>query len=313
MIKFKRQDLTPSARGFVVLAGFFFAVAGLCGEPLAGDAAHFIRDGIGARARGLGGTFVAVADDVTAVFWNPAGLVQSPSFRLGTSYSSRFGGLLSSSSAMVALGQGPVGMGAMYFTEDIYNMLSLGVGLAHGRLRLGGAVKLYSFSARTEIARGVGFDLGLLLSWSEGRGAVAVGFVSRDIGWTRIRWRGLGLEVVDAAAWVNQLGLAFREPFVSGEWLFTGALEIALRRPPREGEPDYLEKNLEISLSAGVEFALGGVYFRTGFSRLDPRRDALPKSFTAGIGVSLGGLKVDMTWEQARLGPSYTASLEMSF
>ena len=30
--------------------------------------------GIGARAVGLGGAFVAIADDASAVFWNPAGL-----------------------------------------------------------------------------------------------------------------------------------------------------------------------------------------------------------------------------------------------
>ncbi len=31
--------------------------------------------GIGARATGLGGAFVSIADDASAVFWNPAGLV----------------------------------------------------------------------------------------------------------------------------------------------------------------------------------------------------------------------------------------------
>lgn len=32
--------------------------------------------GIGARAMSIGGAFTAIADDVTAVFWNPAGLAQ---------------------------------------------------------------------------------------------------------------------------------------------------------------------------------------------------------------------------------------------
>ncbi len=32
--------------------------------------------GIGARAIGLGGAFVSVADDASAVYWNPAGLTQ---------------------------------------------------------------------------------------------------------------------------------------------------------------------------------------------------------------------------------------------
>jgi hypothetical protein len=44
-----------------------------------GDGGHagvFLRLGFGARAMGMGGAFVAVADDATAGFFNPAGLVQ---------------------------------------------------------------------------------------------------------------------------------------------------------------------------------------------------------------------------------------------
>jgi hypothetical protein len=41
-----------------------------------GYAGAFQQLGLGARALGMGGAFVAVADDATAGFWNPAGLVQ---------------------------------------------------------------------------------------------------------------------------------------------------------------------------------------------------------------------------------------------
>lgn len=37
---------------------------------------QFLKIGIGARAAGMGGAFVAVADDPSAVFWNPAGLAR---------------------------------------------------------------------------------------------------------------------------------------------------------------------------------------------------------------------------------------------
>jgi hypothetical protein len=37
---------------------------------------QFLKIGIGARAAGMGGAFVAVADDASAVFWNPAGLAR---------------------------------------------------------------------------------------------------------------------------------------------------------------------------------------------------------------------------------------------
>jgi len=37
-------------------------------------AAEFLRIGVGSRALGMGGAFVAIADDGTASYWNPAGL-----------------------------------------------------------------------------------------------------------------------------------------------------------------------------------------------------------------------------------------------
>ena len=42
------------------------------------DAASFLKIGAGARAVALGGAFVAVADDASAGYWNPAGLTQLP-------------------------------------------------------------------------------------------------------------------------------------------------------------------------------------------------------------------------------------------
>jgi long-subunit fatty acid transport protein len=47
--------------------------------------------GSGARARGMGGAFIAVADDATAASWNPAGLVQleRPEFSFVGDYSHR--------------------------------------------------------------------------------------------------------------------------------------------------------------------------------------------------------------------------------
>jgi Type IX secretion system protein PorV len=38
---------------------------------------QFLKIGVGARAAGMGATFVSVADDASAVFWNPAGIARS--------------------------------------------------------------------------------------------------------------------------------------------------------------------------------------------------------------------------------------------
>ena len=48
--------------------------------PVSLHAQHF--GGIGARAEGMGGAFVAVADDASAVYWNPAGIATGPIFDL---------------------------------------------------------------------------------------------------------------------------------------------------------------------------------------------------------------------------------------
>jgi hypothetical protein len=51
-----------------------------------GYAGAFLQLGLGARALGMGGAFVGVADDATAGFWNPAGLAQVQMRAFGASY-----------------------------------------------------------------------------------------------------------------------------------------------------------------------------------------------------------------------------------
>lgn len=46
----------------------------LGGQRVGTSSGAFLRIGVGARAEGMGETFVAVADDPSAIFWNPAGL-----------------------------------------------------------------------------------------------------------------------------------------------------------------------------------------------------------------------------------------------
>lgn len=53
----------------------------------AGTAAYsFLKMGVGARAVALGNSFVGLADDESAIYYNPAGLVQIPGYALATSY-----------------------------------------------------------------------------------------------------------------------------------------------------------------------------------------------------------------------------------
>jgi hypothetical protein len=69
---------------FMIL--FFFPIKNCLGffddKSVGTTWANFLKIGVGAKAVGLGNAFVAIANDATTVYWNPAGLVQLPNHEL---------------------------------------------------------------------------------------------------------------------------------------------------------------------------------------------------------------------------------------
>jgi len=53
-------------------------------------AAQFLKIGVGARAMGLGGTFSAIANDVSTIYWNPAGIANLKTTSIGFTHSQWF-------------------------------------------------------------------------------------------------------------------------------------------------------------------------------------------------------------------------------
>lgn len=75
---------------FAVALGFAAVSKGAIAEE-GSHAAEFLSHGVGARALGMGGSFVSIADDATAAYWNPAGLVQIRRRAFAMMYSDSFG------------------------------------------------------------------------------------------------------------------------------------------------------------------------------------------------------------------------------
>ena len=68
-------------------------VIGLSTSYAADEGAHaaeFLSHGVGARALGMGGAFVAISDDATATYWNPAGLTKVKKHSFSAMYSDTF-------------------------------------------------------------------------------------------------------------------------------------------------------------------------------------------------------------------------------
>ncbi|MBI3195798.1 MAG: PorV/PorQ family protein [Ignavibacteriae bacterium] len=84
--------------------GFWFLVFSLsncfAGAKYVGE---FIAIGVGGRALGLGGAYVALANDATSAYWNPAGLSKLQYPQISLMHDERFAGLVNYDFAAIAL------------------------------------------------------------------------------------------------------------------------------------------------------------------------------------------------------------------
>jgi len=148
-------------------------------------AAQFLKIGVGARAMGLGGSFTALANDVTSLYWNPAGITNINKFSLAVSHSEWFAEIshdfvgvvlpLSTSDIIainvIALNTGeqevttviqPEGTGVFYDVSD----LSIGLSYARtltDRFSVGLTVKYIQQNLYNESASTFAVDIGTTL------------------------------------------------------------------------------------------------------------------------------------------------------
>jgi outer membrane protein OmpA-like peptidoglycan-associated protein len=82
VVRSRGRAAIASSSGLFALALLSLAIvpAAVAEEPF-GES--YLRLGVGARAFGMGGAFVAVADDATAGYWNPAGITRVTDLSLG--------------------------------------------------------------------------------------------------------------------------------------------------------------------------------------------------------------------------------------
>jgi len=148
-------------------------------------AAQFLKIGVGARAMGLGGSYTALANDVTSLYWNPAGITNINNFSFAVSHSEWFADIsydfagivlpLSTSDIIalnvVALNTGeqevttviqPEGTGVFYDVSD----LSIGLSYARtltDRFSVGLTVKYIQQNLYNESANTFAIDIGTTL------------------------------------------------------------------------------------------------------------------------------------------------------
>lgn len=163
----------------VVLSSVLF-----CQTKVGSTAAPFLNIGIGPRAIGMGGAFIATANDVTSLYWNPAGASRTESSGAMFSHVAWFADIKYNwAGAMLNLGgtgtaglsvgyldygalevttlREPEGTGETFTPHDLFLALTYAYNLTD-RFSIGANVKYISQKIWNSTANGLAFDLGVL-------------------------------------------------------------------------------------------------------------------------------------------------------
>lgn len=253
------------------------AAAALCLTAVPADAqtvvrygAEFLAAGVGARALGMGGAYVAHADDVTAGYWNVAGLQALTVPEGAYMHAERFDGIVSFDYAAAALplsNRSTVGVSFVRSSvDDIANTLDA-LDPATGQPRPGAEDYITYFSAADNAlflsyARGVGRNLSLgatakVIHRGIGDFASAWGY-SLDLGaqYSLGRFR-LGVNLQDATGMVQAWSVdeeRFEE--LDAEQRPVGLTEVVLPLA-RIGASTQVPLNDQFGLTAAADLDLG--------------------------------------------------------
>jgi hypothetical protein len=273
-------------------------------------AGEFMAFGVGGRALAMGSASVALASDVTAGYWNPAGLarIDYPQFIL--MHDEQFGSLVNYDYGAAALPMGPrssLGLSVMRVgVDNIADTRNAGVdqngNLTHdpnqfsridpnrvtyfnaadwsiyltyavrqsGDFTYGANLKLIRRGAAEHGATGIGFDVGVWYAASE---QLMIGANIQDVTTTLLAWDTGRNELVTPTV---RLGSAYFIDLFGGR--FAPALDADLRFENRRTASTLHVGAMSIDLHGGLEFCWQQlVALRAGYS------DTKQPTFGAGI------------------------------
>ncbi len=278
-----------------------------------GNAVQFLRDGLGAAGRAMGGAWTALASGSTSAFWNPAPALQTPSLIVGGVYEERSGGIFALNYLGVAAIAEEWGIGALTVQSEMYDVYILSGGLVWESLSLGIGAKVYAFGLLDQRGVGLGLDVGCRYGVRIERGEIVIALVSKDVGWTNIVWRSLDVEETDFAAWITRAALAVSSPLGEARWIVEADAELAFDRPPLEGELDYWAKAVEAGVCAGIQGTWRSLRGRLGLQSLTlPLAEARVRA-TFGVGFTYLNLSIDLTLIPSALGSTYLGEFSVCF
>jgi hypothetical protein len=204
-------------RTTILLAGLCLLIyADLFGQnPNVGTSgAQFLKIPVGPHAIGMGGAFVSNANDASALFWNPAGIVSVKENELFASYTAWWGGMTLNHAAFVNTSEdiGSIGvsmslltMGDMEVTTELqpegtgqkFDAQDLMIGVSYARklsqdFSVGLSLKFINQRIWNESSTGLAFDIGT--QYRIGIGDLTIGMSMTNFG-ADMKYDGQDLKV----------------------------------------------------------------------------------------------------------------------
>ncbi len=306
----------------LVVAAFQLNVAQTSIAKYAGE---FMAIGVGARALGMGSAQVAIVDDVTAGYWNPAGLAKMNYPQVALMHDEQFGGLVNYNYGSVAIPYGKdmsFGISAIRLSvdgiPDTRNALidartgEVIFDITNPNARIDPS-KVTEFSNTDWAFYGTfskkqsdnfywGANVKVVSRTIAEYSALGIGFDIgalyeptdnlylganlMDITTTLIAWDGGSNELISPTA---KLGVAYGFEFLGGRFL--PALDFDLRFENRKFASTFSVGPVSFDVRAGMEYNFRNLFMiRAGFTDV--------KQFTAGAGVKLPKLNIDYSYAQ---------------
>jgi hypothetical protein len=302
-------------------------------------AGEFISIGVGGRALGMGGAYVALANDVTAGYWNPAGLSLMTYPEITLMHDERFGSLINYDYGAVAIPVGPkssIGFSVIRLgidgIPDTRNALIDYNGngsfdsadrLDYSKITFFSAAdwafyftyskrpsETFSYGANVKIIRrdlgdnsatGIGFDLGARFMMME---RLALGVNFQDVTTTLLAWDTGTKELISPTA---KVGGAYFLDLFGGQ--IAPALDFDIRFENRRYASTVNVGPVSADLHTGLEYDFKKlVAFRVGYNDV--------KQLSLGAGVHLPKLDVDYSFAkfdgEGQLGNTHRISLKLT-
>jgi len=293
-------------------------------------AGEFFHLGVGSRALAMAGAYTAVANDVTAGYWNPAGLTEAKGFQLQFMHSKQFSASIQHNYLAVSNPMDEnsvIGVSLLYLTvngikdsRDAYDFeeqkvdpskikrfntgdytFLISYSRAHNKsLSYGLNVKAIYRDYHVESALGLGFDAGLKYYLSD---SFALGLMLNDITTTTMVWSTGEKEMVTPSM---RLGLSYLFTIPAFKLSLQPAADFNILFENRDFASQLKLGPVSLDSFFGIEIAYDGVLaLRAGMDDLN--------RFNTGIGMSIPKITFDYSFTayQSELGDIHRISFHV--